>query len=178
MPSVEVFIDEGKRAGYLLCAAVVASQDVANARRAMRALQPLNRRRLHMHSEGTASRQRILARFMQAPPISAAHLWRLPMHGRSERAARDECFTALIPGVLDLGATRIVVESCSQDRQDKAVIGSTLARAGALGRVEFRVVPAPADELLWAADLITWAHMAGGRPQQAIAGLVTVHDLP
>jgi len=86
-----------------VCAAVVASQDVARARRAMRALQPLNRRRLHMHSEGAASRQRILARFAQAPPISAAHLWRLPIQGRSERAARDECFRALTPGVLELG---------------------------------------------------------------------------
>lgn len=172
---VEVFVDEGKRAGYLLCAAVVASQDVARARRAMRAL---NRRRLHMHSEGAASRQRILARFAQAPPISAAHLWRLPIQGRSERAARDECFRALIPGVLELGAARIVVESCAQDQQDKAVIGSSLAQAGALGQLEFRVVPAQSDELLWAADLVRWAYLAGGRSQRAVADLVTVHNLP
>ena len=100
---VEVFVDEGKRAGYLLCAAVVASSDVAGARRVMRSLQPANRRRLHMHSEGSASRQNILSRFVAAPPIREAHLWRIATQGRSERAARDECFHALVPGVLSLG---------------------------------------------------------------------------
>lgn len=174
---VEVFVDEGKRGSYLLCAAVVASADVTAARRAMRALQPANRRRLHMHSEGTSSRQQILARFVQAPPIREAHLWRVPLHALSERAARDECFRALVPGVLKLGVSRIVVESCSQDQLDERVIGSSLAVAGLVGTVDYRVVPAHSDELLWAADVITWAYMAGGRHQQAISRLVTLHEL-
>ncbi len=70
-----------------------------------------------------------------------------------------------------------MVESCAQDQQDKAVIGSSLAQAGALGQVEFRVVPAQSDELLWVADLVTWAYLAGGRSQRAVADLVTVHNL-
>lgn len=175
--AVEVFVDEGKRAGYLLCAAIVPSADVAAARRTMRALKPANRRRLHMHNEGARSRQQILNRFMQAPPVSEAHVWRAPISGRAERAVRDVCFRGLVAGVLELGATRIVVESCSQDRQDELVIGSSLARAGSVGTVEYRIVPAASDELLWAADVITWAYGAAGNARRMIEGLVTVHDL-
>jgi len=175
---VEVFVDEGKRGGYLLCAAIVPSADIAAARRAMRALKPGNRRRLHMHSEGASRRQEILARFVAAPPISAAHLWRAPIRGRPERDVRDDCFRGLVAGVLEMGARRIVVESCSQDRQDEQVIGACLAEAGAIGRVSYAVVPADSDELLWAADLITWAYGAGGDARRAIAELLTIHDLP
>lgn len=175
---VEVFVDEGRRADYLLCAAVVASTDVAGARRAMRALKPSNRRRLHMHSEGSSRRQALLARFMSDPPIQQAHVWQAPIGGRPERAVRDECFRALVPGVLELGARRIVVESCSQDAQDERVIGAGLARVGAIGRVSYQVVPAASDELLWAADLVAWAYGAGGSARAAISELVTVHHLP
>lgn len=175
--SVEVFIDEGKRGGYLLCAAVVPSADVAAARPTMRALKPGNRRRLHMHSQGSTRRQQILARFLAAPPISAAQLWRAPIRGRPERDSRDDCFRELVEGVLDLGVRRIVVKSCSQDRQDERVIGESPARAGAIRRVSYSVVPAKTDELLRAADVITWAYGAGGDARRAVAGLLTVHDL-
>jgi hypothetical protein len=58
------------------------------------------------------------------------------------------------------------------------VIGASLAAAGAIGRVRYEVVPAGADELLWAADLVSWAYGVGGTTRGLIAGLVTVHDLP
>lgn len=88
---------------------------------------------------------------------------------------RDECFRSLVPGVLELGATRIVVESCSQDAQDRAVIGEALASRRAVGAVRYDVVPAASEELLWAADLVGWAYGAGGDYRGAIADLVTVH---
>ena len=105
-------------------------------------------------------------------------MWRAPIGGRPERAVRDECFQALVPGVLELGARRIVVESCSQDAQDERVIGAGLARVGAIGQVSYQVVPAATDELLWAADLVVWAYGAGGSARAAISELVTVHHLP
>jgi hypothetical protein len=45
---------------------------------------------------------------------------------------RDECFRSLVAGVLELGTTRIVVESCAQDAKDRAVIGDVLASRGAI----------------------------------------------
>lgn len=177
MPN-EVFVDEGKRGDYLLCAAVVATSDVSEARRAMRALKPANRRRLHMHSEGAARRRSILSQFVGQPPISAAFLWQTPIQGRPEREVRDTCFRSLVAHVAKLDTRRIVVESCSQDRQDERVIGDTLARVGAIRRIDYAVVSAARDELLWAADVICWAYSAGGEYRRLIAPLVTVYNLP
>jgi hypothetical protein len=175
---VHVFVDEVRRADYVLCAAVVPAYDVVRARRVMRELTPRNRRRLHMHDEGAASRRRILAEFRRSEPVAAAHLWIARIGGRPERTVRDECFRDLVPGVLELGATRIVVESCSQDAQDRAVIGDALASRRALGTVRYDVVPAATDELLWVADVVAWAYGAGGHYRRAIAELVSVHRVP
>jgi len=53
-----------------------------------------------------------------------------------------------------------------------------LAQGGAIGVVRFDVVPAVADELLWAADLIAWAYGAGGEYRKAVQDLATVHRVP
>jgi hypothetical protein len=74
MPAVEWFVDESCRTDYLLCAAVVPVADLSVARKRMRDLKPDNRRRLHMKAE-SRTRDQILARFVQAPPIAhAPHL--------------------------------------------------------------------------------------------------------
>lgn len=176
--AVHVFIDEVRRRDYLLCAAVVPSEDVAASRRVMRDLRPGNRRRLHMHDEGVTSRRRILAEFVRRAPVREAHLWVAEVRGRPERTVRDECLQSLVPHAVSLGAVRLVVESCAQDRQDSRVIGDVLARSGAIGGVRFDIVPAVADELLWAADLIAWAYGAGGEYRRAVGDLVTVHRVP
>jgi len=114
----------------------------------MRELKPANTRRLHMHSEGAAHRRAILAEFCRRPPVDSAHIWLAPLDGRPERAIRDGCFRKLVPGVLGIGASDLLVESCSQDRQDHRVIANALTRAGALGRTRFGIVPATAHEML------------------------------
>lgn len=88
-----------------------------------------------MHGESASRRREILARFIAAPPISAAHLWCAPIRGRPERDVRDDCFRGLVAVVLEMGARSIVVESCPQDRQDERIIAS-LAQVGAIGRVQ------------------------------------------
>ena len=50
-------------------------------------------------------------------------IYRARLDGRSERRTRDECFRAMVPELIgQLGVSRMVVESCDQDRQDKQVI--------------------------------------------------------
>jgi hypothetical protein len=131
----------------VLCAAVVPAYDVVRARRVMRELTPRNRRRLHVHDEGAASRRRILAEFRRSEPVAAAHLWIARIGGRPARTVRDECFRDLVPGVLELGATRIVVESCSQDAQDRRH-RRRAREPPRLGTVRYDVVPAATDELV------------------------------
>ncbi len=104
-------------------------------------------------------------------------MWRAPLRGRAERVVRDLCFERLVGGVLALGADRIVVESCSQDRQDLRVIGEGVARAGAMGRVRFDVVPGASEQMLWAADIVAWAYGSGGLIRSRVLSLVRVHDV-
>lgn len=114
---VQVFVDEARRADYMLCAAIVPADDVGNARRVMRSLTPSNSRRLHMHGEGAASRRRILDEFVRLQPIREAHVWTAPILGQPERRVRDRCFQALVPGVLELGASRIVGKELENDSE-------------------------------------------------------------
>ena len=175
MTAVEIFVDETKRSDYLLCAAVVSVHDLAVARKIMRELKPRNRNRLHMHDEGAASRRRILAEFLRRNPIREAHLWIAAIGGRSERSVREDCLRELALGVAALGATRILVESCGQDKQDRATLTGALAGIGALETVRVDIDVPTAHELLWAADLVAWAYAAGGRERRQIQRLVTVH---
>lgn len=175
---IEVFVDESKRDDYMLCAAVVASMDVDAARRAMRAMKPPNRGRVHMQSEGAAQKRALLNQFVAAAPVGCAQMWIARLGGRRERDVRDACFRALVAHVVEMGARRIVVESCSQDAQDERVIGASLAAVQALGAVRYDVVRAHEEPLLWAADLVAWAYGAGGAARRAVAELVTVHRIP
>lgn len=179
MPATELFVDESCRADYLLCAAVVPVSDVAAARKMMRELKPKNRDRLHMKNE-SRHREQILARFVQAPPIDQAHIFVGTLRGtrRTHRQVRTQCLEALARYAADNGARRILIESCSQDKQDHAAVVGTLATKAATDRVRVMIDQPTSHELLWAADLVAWAYGAGGAARSAIRHLVTVHNLP
>lgn len=178
MPNFELFVDESCRDDYLLCAAVVPASDIATARKTMRDLKPKNRNRLHMKAE-TRNREQIITKFVQTSPITEAHIFIGSLRGTrtTQRQARSECLEALGFYAAGNGVTRIVVESCSQDKQDHAAVTGALAAKGALDRVRVAIDVPTAHELLWAADLVAWAYGAGGWARAAIAPLVTVHTL-
>ncbi|PQM44207.1 hypothetical protein C1Y40_05634 [Mycobacterium talmoniae] len=123
MTAVEFFVDESRRRDYLLCAAVVADHDLDSARKVMRDLKPRNRNRLHLKDE-TRNRDRLIADFVRLRPVAQAHIFVGRMQGtrRTEREVRSQCLDALACCAADAGATRILVESCSQDKQDKAAL--------------------------------------------------------
>ena len=132
MNGIELFVDESCRTDYLLCAAVVPVGDITAARKMMRELKPKNRDRLHMKAE-TRNRGQIISRFMAARPISQAHIFTGHLRGtsRTQREVRTECLHALATYAADNAATRILVESCSQDKQDRdALIGALGAWGG------------------------------------------------
>jgi hypothetical protein len=179
MSAVELFVDESCRTDYLLCAAVVSVADLSVARKRMRDLKPKNRNRLHMKAE-TRNRDQILTRFVQSPPIDHAHIFVGALRGtqRTQREVRTECLEALGTYAADNDVTRILVESCSQDRQDREAIIGALAAKGAHDRVRVMIDRPTSNELLWAADLVAWAYGIGGTARNAISTLVTVHNVP
>jgi hypothetical protein len=178
MPAVEWFVDESCRTDYLLCAAVVPVADLSVARKRMRDLKPNNRSRLHMKAE-SRTRDQILARFVQAPPVAHAHIFVGALRGtqRTQRQVRTECLQALGGYAADNAVTRILVESCSQDRQDREAVIGALAAKGAHDRVQVAIDRPTSHELLWAADLVAWAYGVGGSARTAVSPLVTVHHV-
>jgi hypothetical protein len=179
MPATELFVDESCRDDYLLCAAVVPAHDIAAARKLMRGLKPKNRDRLHMKNE-SRNRGQIITQFVQQPPVREAHIFVGSLRGvrRSQRRVRTECLQALAGFAADSGARRILVESCAQDRQDRAALTDVLAARGVLDRIRVDVDTPTSHELLWAADLIAWAYGAGGAARHAVASLITIHEMP
>ncbi|UOT08475.1 hypothetical protein MPY17_40160 (plasmid) [Rhodococcus opacus] len=177
MAAVEVFVDETKERGYLLCGAVVASQRLTQSKKAMRDLKPKNRDRLHMHDERPANRARLVKEFMRVCPIDAAHIFIAPIAGRRERAVRDDCLAELARTSAALGANRILVESCSQDRQDFQILTDSLKRVGALQQVRVAIDVPTSNEMLWAADLVVWAYADGGHNRDMVMPVVQVHNL-
>ena len=178
MTACQFFADESFKKDYLLCAAVVSVRDISAARRAMRELKPNNRNRLHMKSESRC-RDKIISEFLQRPAVSEAHIFigGRPSRRHTQREIRTECLEALANYAAENDGTRILVESCSQDKQDRAALTGVLAAKGALSRVRVDVDKPTSHELLWAADLIAWVYAAGGAGRRAIASLITVHDL-
>ncbi len=141
----------------------------------MRELKPNNRDRLHMHAE-TRNRDRILSQFLKSPPIDQAHVFVAARRGTqySQRRARTRCLEALGNYAADHGVTRVLIESCSQDKQDRTAVVGALATKSAADRVRVALDSPTAHELLWAADLVAWAYGAGGATRAASAPLVTV----
>lgn len=178
MKTVEIFVDESRRRDYLLCAAVVATGDIAAARKIMRDLKPNNRDRLHMKDE-SRNRDRLIREFVRRRPIAEAHLFIGELSGTrlTERTVRTRCLQDLARHAAQTGATRILVESCSQDAQDHAALTGALAEMGALGQVRADIDRPTAHELLWAADLVAWAYGAGGRFRSLVDPLITVHTV-
>lgn len=111
------YVDETKRKHYLLCAVVVEQSDVAAVRRELRRIRGPHDG-IHMSDRNERERlahARTLARLPVAGILVAADRHR-------ERDARDVTLERLVPHLLGLGVTRLVIESCGEDRADRQVL--------------------------------------------------------
>ncbi len=177
MATVEIFVDETRGTNYILVAAAVASSDLAQSRRVLRALKPANRDRVHMHAEGKRSRDRILAEFLRKQPITTAVVFVGALAGRRERDVRTELLQAVAAKAIELKATRILIESCAQDKADRSAVVGVLAKAGMHDRIQVVVDTPHSHELLWAADILAWAFGHGHRRRLEDDGLIEVIDV-
>nr|WP_206025750.1 hypothetical protein [Rhodococcus sp. 14C212] len=133
---------------------------------------------MHRRDERPENRRRIVAAFARTPPIRQALLVTAPIAGRPHRQVPGRPPAALAVHSAELGARRILVESCAQDKQDLAALTGALAHIGAPPTVRAMVDHPHAHELLWAADLIAYAYTAGGQLRRASDSLVTAARVP
>jgi hypothetical protein len=171
------FVDESIRNGYLMSAAVVTTGDLSTIRGKLRELCKPGQRRIHMKDESDSRRREILSTLLGME--LGIHLYRSPVAGRPIRNSRDDCRFALVPDLLQLGITRLVIESCSQDQRDIQVIHRALTADGAWDALDYIHLAPAAEPLLWAADVAAWAYGKGADWRRRIAPLIVkVTELP
>jgi len=154
------YVDECRMRGYVVCAAMVATQDRQKVRQALKQLRLPGQTRVHMTKEGPPRRKRILS-VISSLPVTAV-LYSASVDGVPERAARDACLRQMVPDLLGRRVGRLMLESCDQDAADLQVLGDCAAKEAATGQIQF-VHGRPADEpLLWLPDVLAWAYEKGG----------------
>ncbi|RJQ77247.1 hypothetical protein D5S17_16215 [Pseudonocardiaceae bacterium YIM PH 21723] len=162
------FADESRRGGtYLMAAAKIPVRSLADVRVALRALTKSGQRCVHMKTEGDSRRRAILSELNGLGLTASVWLCR---HGKDE-VARQACLEGLVPGMLDAGVVRLVLESDeTKDRQDRKAISSLLRKAGR--PMFFEHLRSYEDPALWVSDAIAWAFGAGGDWRRRVAAMI------
>lgn len=90
-------------------------------------------------------------------------IWLYEESRGSERNARRDCWTSIIPQLIEMGVTGLYIERVGDiEINDKTSISDALAKTDALGVLSYTHVRPQEEPLLWFADAIAWAHGAGG----------------
>jgi hypothetical protein len=152
-----IYVDESKRAGYLLAAVTV--EDRTAARRAVRGLILPGARRLHMHNEAVRRRERIVASLVTMP--IRATVYKASSAHRTERDARGACLKALVEDLMRGGGENSVLLERDDGtvRFDAATLYGAIQggrRAGYEGTLHFDHQRAYEDELLALPDIVAW----------------------
>ena len=157
--SSHVFVDESKRHGLLVAAAVFHPRDLAPARTALRQLCLPGQSRLHFTKERKDRRRQILTSVLGLGVVvdlydaTAVH---------DQQQARAACLRAVVQDLADTGGQRLVLEQDdSLVRRDQAVLYAAVRDAAASDRLTYEHLPARSEPLLWVADAAAWCWSRG-----------------
>lgn len=167
---MHVFIDESKRGSYLLCAVTVASGDVRILRNQLESLRPRGHRRIHMKNAGKHA-GRIVDGVARLDAHSTLFVVKDPR--LSEREARDCSLKAATRVLMSKPVTRVVIESCDQDREDNRVLRDAVGPNPPFSYQH----EGPSNPLLWLPDVHAWAWGRGGTMRQKIEHRIDVTHL-
>jgi len=167
---VHAFVDEAKRPGYLIVAALVSPTDLADARRALRSLLLGNQRRIHFKDEREARKRQILKVVVGLPLTVRVYACAT---SPSELEARRACLRQLIPDLAAVGAARLVIErDDSLLVHDRQTLYDAVEKAGCRYTLTYQHLRAYEETLLWAADTVAWCWSHGTGWQRHVQAIV------
>lgn len=161
-----VFVDETKRAGYVIAAVTVTDPEAV--RKIVRDLVLPGQRRIHMKHE-QARRRKIIVSALAATQIEAT-VYDAARRYRTDVTARSACLAALVEDLAARDAqTRLVIEQDDSllraDRQDLF----QLARQAGIGdRLEYHHQRAYDEPLLALPDVVAWSWVRSGEWRRRI----------
>ena len=158
------YLDETKRKHYMICAVVVVQTDIAAVRQELMRVKGSH---AAIHMTDLNDRDRMAC---------AAALGELDVEGivvhtkaKNDRAARDLLLAHTANYLVELGVTRLVMESCDQDREDRQVLHRTLGPEPAMSYQHL----GKSELMLALPDILGWSHGRGGKYREAVKPVTT-----
>ena len=169
--SGHIFVDETKRAGYVIAAVTVS--DTEAIRKTVRALVLPGQRRIHMKHE-QARRRRVIVSALAAMQVQAT-VYDAARRYRTDLAARTACLAALVEDIAArAGDTRLVIEQDdSVVRADRHDLFQLVRQAGIADRLEYRHQRAYDELLLALPDIVAWSWVRSGEWRRRISPILT-----
>lgn len=154
-----LFVDEGKRQGYVIVAAVVADGDTAQLRKNVTALRTPGSERIHFVRESDGRRRTLLREFARLGVRTTV----FQATGLDDRAARAWCLDQVVELAGTLPAGRIVLERDDSIVQtdNRTLYGAVRAR-DIHDRVRYEHLRAAGEPLLSLPDAVAWSFGRGG----------------
>lgn len=170
--TAHVFVDETKRAGYVLAAVSVAEPGAA--RKVLRGLVLPGQRRIHMKHERTSRRGTIVAAVVAIPDVQV-RIYDAARRYPTDNAARAACLAALVEdlGEAERTDTRLVLE------QDDSLISFDNQRlvegvraTGQQDTLHYEHARAHAEPLLALPDITAWCWARSGEWRRRITPII------
>ncbi|MFD7655093.1 hypothetical protein ACFV4N_14055 [Actinosynnema sp. NPDC059797] len=168
--STHVFVDESRRATYLLAAAFIQTRRLTALRTLMRGLRVAGERRLHFKSESDTVRKDVIGRLVDAGFRSRVYFGRGPAE-----AVRQACLADLVADLVEEPVARLVLDARgrTEDRLDRRVITRSLRECGVPDdSISYEHMSSHGDPALWIPDAIAWCYGAGGEWRRRVGPLV------
>jgi hypothetical protein len=174
--SVHAFVDESTHRGYLIAAAVVLPDDLAQARKTISGLILPRQRRIHFKKESDARRRQIIRAIVE---LGVEILVYDASDQPNARAGRRACLDRLVDDLAARSAHLLVLErDDSVVEADRRFLYEKVHAVGCADRLSYRHQRAHEECLLSIPDAAAWSWAKGGDWRSAIHPIVSkVHRL-
>ncbi|KAA2264804.1 hypothetical protein F0L68_06915 [Solihabitans fulvus] len=171
------FVDESRRGGvYLMAVTLVRPRELDRTRVGLRRLVKPGQRRVHFKKESDSRRRELVSRLHDLG--LRARVWSCRHH--DDLVARRACLAAIARKMLELGVSRLALESCQhQDIGDRHTLAEIVGTNSKL--LTYDHLRPGEDPILWVSDGVAWCHGAGGDWRRRVGCLVdevTQVDVP
>lgn len=166
-----VYVDETKRAGYVLAATTVP--DPEKTRQIVRSLILPGQRRLHMKKEQPQRRRAIVS--LLATTTATTTLYDAGRNYRTDHEARAACLKALGQDLATtIGDIRLVIEQDdSLVRYDNQRLIEIIRATGQRDTLRYEHLRAHTEPLLAFPDVVAWCWVRSGDWRRRIGPLLT-----
>ena len=166
--STHAFVDESVRGDlYIMCAALMPTDELDAARKTLRSLRAPGQRRIHFSTESDRRRRALLREMSRVNASSIVYAARHP----DQIAARAAILATMVPMLRSADVRHLVLESRrEQDQRDRSVIYQNLG-PHPTPPLSYTHTPASGEPALWVADAVAWAWGRGGRWRAIITDL-------